>query len=237
MRVAVRGVGVVTMAVLAGCAGGPQLPTIRHGEPVAISVAMSPPADGRLGVRNEALGTGVSAGVGTGLVAGGLWGLVCGPLAVLCVPLGALTGAVTGSAAGAVIGVTGALADDKVAKLRDRLAVVARTHPLAAEIQDNVSTRALRYWPVNAGPGGTRVTIQLHDLRLMSTRDEQIRCAVSLTVSVEAGGRSASKDYSYLGGYSALSVWLDPASDFVDTSLTAASQQLAAQIVADLVSH
>ena len=72
----------------------------------------------------------------------------------------------------------------------------------------------------------------------MSARDEQVRCAIRVLVSVSssANGRVKSSDkkpYQYLGAYSALSVWLDEGSDFVDTTLSAASQQIAAQIVAD----
>ena len=99
----------LAIAMLSGCATGPKLPTIQGGETVAISVTTNVPVDRTLTIRNEAMGTGVSAGIGTGLVAGGLWGLACGPFAVLCVPLGAATGVLAGTAAGAAVGVTGAV--------------------------------------------------------------------------------------------------------------------------------
>ena len=58
---------------------------------------------------------------------------------------------------------------------------------------------------------------------------------VSVRSSANGGSKSPDKTlYEYLGAYSALSVWLDDSSDFVDTSFSAASQQIAAQIVSDL---
>lgn len=60
---------------------------------------------------------------------------------------------------------------------------------------------------------------------------------MQVSVRSSANGRLTSSDkkpYEYLGAYSALSVWLDEGSDFVDTSLSSASQQIAAEIVSDL---
>ena len=158
---------------------------------------------------------------------------------MLGVPLGANTGAVAGTAAGAAVGVTGALADDKAARLRERLGRLQATHSLIDELRRNVNVRAVKYWQLGSGPAATVVNIELQALELMSTRDEQIRCAVRVLVSVKLPGSGQStaadkKKHEYLGAYSALSVWLDESSDFVDTSLSSASQQIAAQIVADL---
>ena len=217
----------------------PGLPTIQNAETVSILVTRAEKPNAPVAIRNEAIGTGVSAGVGTGLVAGGLWGLACGPFAVLCVPLGAAAGVIAGSAAGAVVGVTGALSDEKSARLRARLGRLQASHPLVDALQRNVSSRALKCWTLDSASAASVVSIEMQDLELMSTRDEQIRCAIRVLVSVSssANGRPKSSDkkqYEYLGAYSALSVWLDEGSDFVDTSLSAASQQIAAQIVSDL---
>ena len=104
--------------------------------------------------------------------------MVCGPLAVLCVPLGAMTGAVAGSAAGAVVGVTGALSDKKAEKLRERMRRVSISHPIVADLQSNIADRARKYWNLSADNLGTKLTVHVRELQLMSTRDEQIRCAV-----------------------------------------------------------
>ena len=232
----------MALALLSACASGPSLPTIQNAETVSVLVTQSPTDSGPIAVHNEAIGTGVSAGLGTGFVAGGLWGLACGPFAVLCMPLGAITGAVAGTAAGAAVGVTGALADDKAARLRERLGRLQASHSLVDELQRNVNVRAVKYWQLGSGPAVTVVNIELQALELMSTRDEQIRCAIRVLVSVKSPGSGQSmpadkKKYEYLGAYSALSVWLDDSSDFVDTSLSSASQQIAAQIVADLTNR
>lgn len=232
----------IAIALLTGCAGSPNLPTIKGAETVAILVTANGQTQAALKIRNEALETGATAGAGSGLVAGGLWGLVCGPFAVLCVPLGAAAGAIGGTAAGAVVGLTGALPDDKAAKLRERLSRVQAAHPIADELQRNVNTRALKYWTVSTDLTFTVITIEVQDLELMSTRDEKIRCAIRVTVSVKSPGSGSAgvpvkKQYEYLDAYSPLSVWLDENSDFVDTSFSSASQQIAAQIVSDLTSH
>ncbi len=231
---------VFAAALLCSCATEPRLPTIPSGQNVVIVVAMSPGADGKFDIRNEALGTGVSAGAGSGIVAGSLWGLACGPLAILCVPLGAATGAITGSAAGAVVGVTGALSDEKAEKLRERMRRVSNSHPMVADIERNIADRVGKYWKVSSDSLENRLIVQVHELELMSTRAEQIRCAVRVTVTVRPSGESAAtvpsgKQYKFLSGYSALATWLDETDDFVDTILASASQQIAAQIVSDLV--
>lgn len=219
------------------------MPTIAPGEGVTVVVVRSQDSGGELDITNESLGNGVAGGGGTGAVAGGAWGLTCGPLAVLCVPLGAMMGMVTGGAAGAVVGATGMLPEEKAKMLRDRVNGATKEHNLVAKINDGVTTRAARYWKVDGAQPTTRVTIHVHDPRLMATRDEQVRCAIKLTVIVERPGtgspaeRSFTKQYDYLGPYGALAVWLDQGSDFVDTSLTSASQQFAAQIVSDLAPH
>ena len=78
----------LALALLSACAAVPGLPTLQNAETVSILVTRNEKTNGLIAIRNEAIGSGVSAGVGTGLVAGGLWGLACGPFAVLCVPLG-----------------------------------------------------------------------------------------------------------------------------------------------------
>ena len=121
-------------------------------------------------------------------------GLACGPLAVLCVPLGAATGAIAGSAAGAVVGVTGALSDDRTTRLRERLGRLQASHPLVDALQRNVSSRALKYGTLDSTAAASVVRSKLQDLELWSTRDEQVRWAIRVLVSVSssADGRSKS---------------------------------------------
>lgn len=238
---------VLALAVLlqGGCASGPRFEPIPDGAPVTVRVLKDAQADGTIQIRNEALGSDTATGAGSGLLVGGLWGLSCGPFAVLCVPLGAAAGALTGTAAGAAVGVTGALPDDKAAALRDRLARVLQSHALLAELDRNVVERAGKYWRLGTDAAATAVDVELLDLQLMSTRDERVRCQLRVRVVVRPAADAAKpraalanqKLYEYIGPYSSLAVWLDERNDFVDTSLTSASQQIAAQIVADLALH
>ncbi len=227
------------LVVLAGCAAPPQVPPLRDGEAIRIVVIKSPQASGEMPIRNQALGSGVSAGAGSGAVVGGLWGLACGPFAVLCVPLGAATGVITGSVAGAAVGATGALDGDKSARLRDRLARALQSHDLLDELRRNVTDRARGHWLLDADPPGSVVTIELQDLQLTSTRDERIGLIVRVQVRVQPAGTPAAavppgKTYDHAGPVSPLEVWLDERADFLDTTFSSASQQLAAQIVSEL---
>lgn len=237
---------ILMLAALSGCAPK-QLTPIRRGEPVAFAVAQSPKADGQITIRNDDLGskttTGAGTGAGAGAVAGGLSGLACGPFAVLCVPAGAAVGAITGLVAGAGVGagvgVTGSLSEEKATRLRGRLLHVQQSHSLLAELQKNINDRAQRYWKLSTDPPAALVTVELQEVLLRSTRDEQITCVVQVQVSVQQGGPKQpdppeKKIYQYVSAPSALSVWLDESSDYIDTLLTSASQQIAAHLVSDL---
>jgi len=236
----------LTVTLLVGCAPA-QLTPIRRGEPVAIVFSKSPQTEDGLEISNQELGSNTKAGAGTGAgagaVTGGLWGLSCGPWAIFCVPfgiaVGALTGTIAGAGVGAGVGVSGALSSEKAAQLRDRLIRVQQSHSLAAELQKNVTERAQKYWKLGADQSAAEVTIELQDLLLRSTRDEQISCVVRAQVSVQQRGTKQSnppeqKMYEYVSTYSNLQLWLDESSDFVDTMITSASQQIASHIVSDL---
>jgi hypothetical protein len=237
---------ILVLNLLIGCTTA-QIKPIRRGEPVAIVVARSPQADGVMDIRNEELGSNTKTGAGTGAsggaVAGALVGLSCGPFAIFCSPalaiVGAVTGAIAGAGVGAGVGVTGALSSEKAAQLRDRVMRVQRSHSLPAELQKNVNDRAQRYWKLGTDQPAALVTIELQDLLLSSTRDEQINCTVRVLVSVQRDVAKNSttteqKMYEYVAPSSSLSIWLDESSDFIDTLLKSASQQIAAQIVSDL---
>jgi hypothetical protein len=203
---------------------------------------MSPQANGFTKIHNDALSNDISRGTGSGLLAGSLWGLTCGPFVVLCVPLGAIAGTVTGAAAGAVVGVTGELSPDKAVLLRNRLIRIQQSHGLLAELQANVTDRAQKFWTLSSDQSSTVVAVELLDLQLTSTRDERIRVVVQVQVTVQAHtakgtNKPQQRLYDYVGPFSSLATWLDESSDFVDTSLTSASQQIAAQIIADLAAN
>jgi hypothetical protein len=237
---------ILSLNLLFGCATT-QIKPIPRGEAVEIVFAKSPQAGGDIDIKNKEIGSNSATGAGTGAaggaVVGALWGLGCGPLAFFCSPVLALavgvTGAAAGAGVGAGVGVTGALSSEKAAQLRARMMRVEQSHSLLAELQKNVNDRAQRCWKLGTDQSAALVTIELQDLLLSSTRDEQINCTVRVLVSVQRDVAKNSttaeqKTYEYVAPSSSLSIWLDESSDFIDTVLTSASQQIAAQIVADL---
>jgi hypothetical protein len=213
------------------------LQPIPEGTAVAIEVAAPAPAAGPVPIENRAVGHDLSAGSSAGAVAGGLWGLACGPWAPLCVPALAGLGAATGAFAGAGVGLTGALSREKAAKLRGRLDQSLQTHSPADELRRSITDRARLHWRVAKDDAAETVTVELTDLVLNSTRDEQIGFVVSARVRTQKPGSQAlvsEKLYQYAAPASSLSIWLDERNDFVDTNLRIAMQHLAAQIVAEL---
>jgi hypothetical protein len=95
---------------------------------------------------------------------------------------------------------------------------------------------------VNPELSATVVTVELQEQSLTSTRDERIGLVVRVLVSVKPGAASPQvapthKQFEYVGPSSPLTAWLDERSDFLELSLSSASQQLAAQIVSDLLSN
>ncbi len=226
-------------ALLGGCASTAALRPIPGGEAVAVIVDV-PAGAAETPIRNLAVGSGVAGGVGTGGVAGGLWGLVCGPFAVFCVPVGAVAGMASGAAVGALVGVTGALPDDKAALLRARLVRVRQGHDLQEELRRNVAERAQRFWRIDPEQPTTTIALELQEIVMTSTRDENIGLVMHVLVTVHAGRPAAGarggrqKRYELAGPASQLAVWLDERNDFFDTGFSSAIQQMAAQIVAEL---
>lgn len=235
--------GWLCVGLLAGCASTPKPPTIRDGEAVAFVLVASAPTDSPVRISNQALGSGVSTGAGSGTVVGALTGLSCGPLAILCVPLGAMLGLATGAVAGVAVGMTGALSSEQAGLVRERLSQVRSSHDLLAELQAQIVSRAQRHWTTGtfetAGIDSlaNQVTVALQDLQLTSTRNEQLSIVMEVTVTVRlrgTGQTSEPKPYRYVGPFIPMAVWLDERSDLIDTSLSSAIQQIAAQIVSEL---
>jgi hypothetical protein len=235
-----RAVAIALVAMIAaGCATRP--PTIdrlRDGESVRLVLTQAP-ADGVVSIRNASLGKNVGTGATGGGVTGGLWGLACGPFAILCVPLGAGIGALAGSAGGAVVGATASLSDDKATQLRARLSSSMASHDLIEQLRSNVVDRAQRHWDLASDPAGFVLTIELGNVELTSTRDEQIGLLLRARASLRRAGAAASEpiraqDLQCSAPPSDLAIWLDERGDFVDTVLGNCTHQLAAQLVAEM---
>ena len=228
---------VLVFSLLGGCASTQRLAPIAEGAAVDIVVARAPQTSPAVDIRNQALGKDTSTGASVGALTGALWGLSCGPLVILCAPLGFALGGLTGTVAGAGVGVTGALSDEKTAQLRDRLARAQASHDMLDELRSNINDRARRHWTLGPDPAASIVTVELQDLMLTSTRDEQIGFIVRVRVKTRPGGAGAAsteKLYEYVGPASSLAVWLQDGSDFVDTTFSSAVQQIATQIVSEL---
>jgi hypothetical protein len=204
-------------------------------------------ADGVSDIRNDDLAGDAKVGAGTGATGGAVAGVLiatgCGPFFIVCAPVlaaaGAVVGTVTGAGVGAGVSVAGELSNEKSAQLRDSVVRVQQSHSLQAELQQNVTDRAQKYWKLGSGQSAALVTVELQDLLLSSKRDEQINCTIRVLVSVQRGVAKDSKTteqkmYQYAAPTSSLSIWLDESSDFIDTVLTSTSQQIATQIVSDL---
>lgn len=230
------------VALLAGCASTPQLPPIRSGSSVSLTVVAGPRPEGHDAVRDTTVGENVSTGAGAGAVAGALWGLSCGPFFLLCAPLGALMVSGVGVAAGAAVGVATSLPEDTATRLRDRLTRLRQAHDPVEDLRGQLTDRARKHWPLSAEASNTGVNVELQNLFLTSTREQRVGLVMQVLVTVRAPGAAADakpsqKGYEYVGPLGSMAVWLDDQNDFAQTSLRGASQQIALQIVADLASN
>ncbi len=227
---------------LHGCASAPSLGTIPDGETVSITVGAAANYPLAINVRNTAVSDGLSTGVGAGGVAGGLWGLTCGPFAVLCVPLGAAAGMVTGGVAGVAVGATGMLSKENEGRLKERLVRIAQTHPVLIEFKQSIEDKARSHWILDREFSKIHVAIEIQELQVVSTRDEHIRFVLQVLASVQDNSlnrktQPRQKKYEYRSPVSSLAVWLDQQSEFLDTSLTSAAQQISTQVITDLTKN
>ncbi len=227
------------LSLLAGCASKPQLPPIRGGSPLSLTVVARPLAAGDADVQDSTVGENVSTGAGTGAVAGALAGLSCGPFFLICAPLGALMGSGVGVVAGAAVGVAASLPQETAAQLRDRLTRLRQSHDPLDELRTHLTDRARKHWRLTPAPADAAVNVELQNLFLISARDRRIGLVMQVLVSVHSNGvpktePPTQKSYEYVGPVSSLAVWLDEQNDFAQTSLRSASQQIALQIIADL---
>ena len=234
-----RSIAIALLASLAGgCASAPTIARLGDGESVQLVVAGAP-SHGDIAIRNASLGKNVGTGASTGSVAGGLWGLACGPFAILCVPVAAGIGAIAGSAGGAVVGATASLSDEQAAQLRGRLTRWLASHDLVERLRTNVVERARRHWNLASDPPRYVLSIELGNVELTSTRDEQVGLLLRAHASLQRTGAppaeaAAEQDFECTAPSGKLAIWLDEGSDFVDTVLGNCTQQLAAQLVAEV---
>jgi hypothetical protein len=224
------------LAGLVGCST-PLVTPIPRAQALRLEFSRSG-ADEATAVKNLSLGADARTGAGTGAVAGALSGLSCGPWAFLCVPAGLLVGSLAGWGGGAVVGMTGALSEEKVQSLRERLTRAMQAHDLWAELRENITRRADKVWDLSAPTPSLILNVQLQGLALTSTRSDFIGLVVRVQTVLEretAGQRErlGEKLFVIAPEASPLAVWLDERGDFVDTLLSSCSQQLAAQIVAE----
>jgi hypothetical protein len=224
---------------LVACATAPSLKPIPAGGSVSIFVVANQKYPSVVDVRNTAIGEGVSVGAGSGGLAGGLWGLSCGPWAFFCVPLAAGLGMGVGGAAGLAVGATGMLPQEKVDRVKERLVRFEQSHPLQVELRRHLEERAQKYWTLKSESSTPLVMVELQEMKVDATRDEQLRFVFRISVSQRETTTSRElvkyqKSYEHATPYSPMAAWLDEKNDLLDTSFDNAMQQLAAQVIIDL---
>jgi hypothetical protein len=225
--------------LLIACATAPSLKPIPAGGNVFIHVGSSKNYPGVVDVHNTAISAGASVGAGSGGLAGGLWGLSCGPWAVLCVPMGFGLGMAAGGVAGFAVGATGTLSQEKVDRVKERLVNLEQSHPLLVELRRNLEDRAQKFWTLDPASSTSSVIVELQEMKLDATRDEQLRFVFRILVSQReaTAGRELvrnQKSYEYTTPFATMLAWMDEKNDLLDTSFKTAIQQMAAQIIADL---
>ncbi len=225
--------------LLVACASAPSLKAIPAGGNVSIFVVASQKFSGTVDVHNTAVTNAVGVGGGAGTLAGGMWGLTCGPWAPFCVLGGAGLGMVSGGVAGMAVGATGALSQEKVDLVKVRLLTFEQSHPLQVELKRQLEERAQNYWTLKPESSAPLLMVELQEMKVDATWDEQLRLVFRIHVSQRETTTSRElvkyqKSYEHATPYSAMAAWLDEKNDLLDTSFNNAMQQLAAQVIVDL---
>ncbi len=231
----------VMLTLLSGCAS-PKLHAIAKGATVSITVSTQPVSLDPMPIGNDTIGADAGIGMGSGMLVGGLWGLTCGPFFIICSPLGAVLGVGVGGAAGAAVGVTGELPKVQADRLRGRWTRAQQPQGIAAGLRHNLDSLGAMHWVLVDTPAKTSIAVDVLSVRLMSTRDERIRFALSVRVAVTGSVPTSLpsvqvKTYEYISAYSKLNAWLDDSGDWVEDSLALAERQLALEIMSDLAVH
>ena len=225
--------------LLVACATAPSLKPIPAGGNVSFFVVASQKFSGTVDVHNTAVSNGLDVGFGSGALAGGMWGLSCGPLAPLCVLGGAAGGMVAGGGVGLAVGATGTLSHEKVDLVKVRLVTFERNHPLQVELKRQFEERAQQYWTLKPESSAPLVMVELQEMKVDTTWDEQLRLDFRIHVSQRETATSREllkyqKSYQQATPYSPVAAWLDEKNDLLETSFNTAMQQLAAQVITDL---
>lgn len=229
--------------LLAGCAGNPRVnppvTAIVSDAPVAFEVVMGQPAAGKAAVRNTAKPTFSGSGAAAGAVAGGLYGLACGPFALICVPATMLVGAGVGGVVGMTAGLAQAVPKEKRIQLEDRLKRMQQTVDPLVELRTEVLERAGRHWQLTEDTSMSVVTLEVQRLYLTSYGKENISLVMEVLVSQrngEVGNPSRPpRRYAVVSQGAGLAMWLDELSDLPETQLRTACEQIATQVVAELL--
>jgi hypothetical protein len=146
---------------------------------------------------------------------------------------------VAGGIAGLAVGATGTLSQEKVDRVKVRLVNIEQNHPLQVELRRQLEERAQKYWTLKPESSAPLVMVELQEMKVDATRDEQLRLVFRISVSQRetTTGRELvkyQKSYEHATPYSPMAAWLDEKNDLLDTNFNNAMQQLADQVIMDL---
>ena len=146
---------------------------------------------------------------------------------------------VAGGGVGLAVGATGTLSHEKVDLVKVRLVTFERNHPLQVELKRQFEERAQQYWTLKPESSAPLVMVELQEMKVDTTWDEQLRLDFRIHVSQRETATSREllkyqKSYQQATPYSPVAAWLDEKNDLLETSFNTAMQQLAAQVITDL---
>jgi hypothetical protein len=143
---------------------------------------------------------------------------------------------------GVVVATAAELPDATATRVRDRWARVLATRDPLADLTATLNEQARAHWTLAPEGGGTLVKIELKDIELASTREQQIGFILRAGVSLQAGAGQARvapkpRVVEVVAPTVSLAQWLDDGDPGIDTKWRDANQQLAAQIVGVLAAR
>ena len=237
---AARVLAAIALLGLGGCSTTPRLAPIAGKTPVAFVVVRAPPAQDAAAVHDTAIHDKTGSGVKMGATTGALLGFVCGPLAVICIPAGALAGAGTGVITGVAVGLATTLPKETVTQLNDRLQRLQQSQDPMTLLRTDVLDQARTHWEITDDTANRVVTLEVQGLSLTSTSRKKIALVMQVLVRTNAAmpadtaKQVTQKRFEYVSKPSSLATWLDETGGVPEAHLRNACQGIASKVVAEL---
>lgn len=235
----------ITVGLLAACVSNAPPPRLALGE----SIAIQPPVINRLDVRVDsktkrrskgvAFGTlGAVGGAAVGAATGAVFGMACGPMALVCVPLGAVVGAGVGLVGGGAMAGTyagrGGISGEKAKQFNEATIHLIDEDGLARKLHERFVASANSHWVIEGNSSNT-AKLFVRSLRFAQQRGDNVRLVLDVEMDVNLGGRAETFEFKYAGRFQHVDDWLANDGERFQLEIDTAIEDVIRKMIASLV--